>query len=182
MKKNVLFILLLILMLSVTMLFTGCGGSDTPENAAEEAVEATDEAAEETQEAESTAPSETTGIAGVTTLEEYFNTDGAPKDSLGYDEDTGLELTVSGNELTYLYDLSRSGQYTVEQFKNDAYVDAYVDSVNQSLDEQGGSVFGGTAKTLEEAIGISGVKVTVTYSWEDEILVTRTYTSADATE
>ncbi len=169
MKKKVLFILLLILALSMTLLFTGCGGSDTSDNSAEEAVEATEEAAEETEEAETTAP------AAIETLEDYFNSNEATQSSLGYDENTGCEISVSGNQLIYVYDYARSGKYTRDQID--------VAALKAGLEaEEAKASFGNTAKTLEDSIGISGVEVVTRYCWEDEILAEATFTSATAGE
>ena len=45
-----------------------------------------------------------------------------------------------------------------------------------------GPTFGGISKQLEEQTKVKGITTTVNYTWEDEVLITKSFTSADAIE
>ena len=57
------------------------------------------------------------------------------------------------------------------------------DSIISALDQAlgaAGDTFGGICKSIEESTEITGITTTVNYTWEDEVLVSKTFTSADA--
>ena len=73
------------------------------------------------------------------------------------------------------FDLSKMEGYTEELAKSDSIISA----LDQALGAAG-ETFGGICKSLEESTEITGITTTVNYTWEDEVLVTKTFTSADA--
>lgn len=172
MKKKVLLVLLLILALAMTMLFTGCGGSSSdtaaPSETAEESSEA--ETAEE--------PAQTEEPAAPLTFEEYAKNDSSIQDQLGVDEKSGIFVDIKGNELIFTYDYSKmDGNFTREGIVNDGFKK----NLEEIMTENGaGSTFGNIAKTMEDASGIEGITVTVEYTWEDEVVYSQSFTSADA--
>lgn len=90
-------------------------------------------------------------------------------------ENAGMTVDIKGNEIVYSYDLSGIEGVTEETLKEEAMIK----SLQSSLDSQK-SAFGKVCKTIEEKSGISGVSATVNYTYGDEVLVTGTYTAADA--
>lgn len=164
MKKNPTLILLLIFVLCLTMFMTACGGSSSEEPAADEA---TEEAADEATEEATTAP---------TTLEEYMNENETLADNItGSGGNDQVRVSWKDNDLIYSYDFAKLGDYTEEQIRRDEMLDALENTL-----EEGGSGFGNIAKSLEDAIGITGINVVVNYYWEDEVLISKTFTTADA--
>jgi len=89
--------------------------------------------------------------------------------------DSNVLVEITGNDISYTFDLSKMDGYTEELAKSDAIVKA----LDEALGAAGGT-FGGIAKSIEEQTKISGITTTVTYTWGDEQLVTKTFSSADA--
>ena len=171
MKKKPLLILLLILVLCLTMFMTACGGSSDDSKADPGEAAETSEAAVEEETSESEEP------AAPGTLEEYFNENEDTLASMrGYDESSGIEISCKGNDFIYLYDFSKmeDSNLTEEDMKNEVVVD----SLKESL-EDGGYTFGNVAQSLEKLTGISGINVVVTYTWGDEVIFSKSFTSAD---
>ncbi|MBQ6150642.1 MAG: DUF4854 domain-containing protein [Mogibacterium sp.] len=84
-------------------------------------------------------------------------------------------VEIKGNDIVYSFDLSKADGYTEEIAKSDEINEALTNALTQA-----GPTFGGIAKSLEESTKVSGINVTVNYQWGDEVLVTKTFTSADA--
>lgn len=163
MKKNTVLILLLILTLCATMFMTACGGSSSSEPAS-----STDTASEEEVEEEAEEPAN---------LEEYMlaNPDVVASIEEGIDS-SSMTVTYEGNSIIYTYDFSiDSSGLTKENFMDDAVKD----SLNTALDEAKAE-YGGYCKDMESSTGYSPVTIVVNYTWEDEVIVTKTYTTADA--
>lgn len=163
MKKNTVLILLLILTLCATMFMTACGGSSSSEPAS-----STDTASEEEVEEEAEEPAN---------LEEYMlaNPDVVASIEEGIDS-SSMTVTYEGNSIIYTYDFSiDSSGLTKENFMNDTVKD----SLNTALDEAKAD-YGGYCKDMESSTGYSPVTIVVNYTWEDEVIVTKTYTTADA--
>lgn len=166
MKKNTVLILLLILTLCATMFMTACGGSSSSEPAS-----STDTASEEEVEEEAEEP------AGPANLEEYMlaNPDVVASIEEGIDS-SSMTVTYEGNSIIYTYDFSiESSGLTKENFMDDAVKD----SLNTALDEAKAE-YGGYCKDMESSTGYSPITIVVNYTWEDEVIVTKTYTTADA--
>ena len=89
--------------------------------------------------------------------------------------DSNVVVEIKGNDISYTFDLSKMEGYTEEIAKSDTIIS----TLDQSLGEAG-ATFGGICKSVEESTGISGITSTVTYTWEDEVLVTKTFSTADA--
>ena len=183
MKKNPTLILLLIFVLCITMFMTACGGSSSEEPATDEATEeAAEEATEEvvdeaTEEATEEANEDATEDATApTTLEEYLNENNTEADNIqGSGGSDQVQVSWKDNDLIYSYDFSKLGNYTEEQIKDEAMIAALENTV-----AEGGPTFGNIAKTLEDATGITGINIVVAYYWEDEVLLSKTFTTADA--
>lgn len=88
---------------------------------------------------------------------------------------SGVEVLIQGNDIIYNFDLSNMEQFTEESAKSDEVITALTDALAAAS-----GTFGGISKQIEDATEIQGIKTTVNYTWGDEVLVTQTFTSADA--
>ncbi len=86
----------------------------------------------------------------------------------------GLTIEFKGNDLIYTYDMTVLGSDT-ETLKSDIMKE----SLGKALDEQK-AVFGDICKTVEEETGIQGIQTIVNYTAGEELLISKTFTSADA--
>ena len=112
------------------------------------------------------------------TLEDYVNNDEDAKASIEQTAtNSGLDVTISGNEVVYTYDLKNYEGMTEEVAKSDIMVD----SLTQALD-QSGSTFKDLCAQLEEESKISGISIVVTYTYDGEVLVTQTFNSGASEE
>lgn len=89
--------------------------------------------------------------------------------------DSNVVVEIKENDISYTFDLSKMDGYTEELAKSDAIIKA----LDEALGAAGGT-FGGIAKSIEEQTKITGITTTVNYTWGDEQLVTKTFSSADA--
>ena len=88
---------------------------------------------------------------------------------------TNVVVEIRENEILYNFDLSKMDGYTEELVRSDNIISALEEALSAA-----GPTFGGIAKSIEESTEISGISTTVNYQWGDEVLVTKTFTSADA--
>lgn len=110
------------------------------------------------------------------TLEKYVQDNPDVQESIDSAmSDSNVAVVIKENDISYNFDLSKMDGYTEELAKSDAIISALDDALTAA-----GGTFGGICKSLEESTEISGITTTVNYSWEDEVLVTKTFTSADA--
>lgn len=110
------------------------------------------------------------------TLEEYAVKN--PDVQKSIDEATSqsdVEVEIKGNDVIYSFELSKMDGYTEDVAKDPAVVE----NLQKALDNAGGT-FGGIAKTLEDATGLSGIRVVVYYTYEGETLATQTFDSSAA--
>lgn len=84
-------------------------------------------------------------------------------------------VEIKDNEIIYSYDLSKMEGYTEELVKNEQIITALTDALAAA-----GSTFGNISKTIEDTTEIKGIQTTVNYTWADEVIVTQTFTAADA--
>ena len=111
------------------------------------------------------------------TLEKYVQNDADVQKSIDSAmTDSNVLVEIKGNDIIYTFDLATMEGYTEELAKSDDIKAA----LQSALDAAGGT-FGGIAKSIEEATGIAGINTIVNYTWGDEVLITKTFTSADAT-
>lgn len=112
------------------------------------------------------------------TLEKYVQGDAEVQQSIDNAmADSNVLVEIKENAIIYTFDLATMEGYTEEI----AHADAVKDTLQSALDSAGGT-FGGIAKSIEDSTGIAGITCVVNYTWGDEVIVTKTYTSADATE
>lgn len=109
------------------------------------------------------------------TIEELIDSNSDVKDQIQTAaEEAGMVVDIKGNEITYTYDLSGIEGATKENLKDEAMLE----TLTNALDSQK-SVFAGVCKSIEDETGISGVTTIVNYTYGEEVLVTRTFTSAE---
>ena len=89
--------------------------------------------------------------------------------------DSNVAVEIKGNEIIYNFDLSKADGYTEELAKSDEIKTALEGALASA-----GSTFGNISKSIEESTEISGISTTVNYLWGDELIVTKSFTSADA--
>ena len=162
MKKKSLLVLLFAFVLSVAMLMTACGGGQ------KESAKPDDNAGKQEQQTEE----KTTEL----TLEEYVKTDSSVAEAVEKAaEESGVVVEFHGNELLYLFDLSKMEGYTEDLVRNENVIAALENGL-----EDGKQTFGGISADIEKQTGIKGIMTVVQYNWEDDVLVSRTFTAADA--
>ena len=97
-----------------------------------------------------------TACGGSKSLEQYVADNPEMQESIdSAKEGSNVEIKIEGNEITYIFDLSK--------------MDGLVPEIALS-------------KQLEEQTKVKGITTTVNYTWEDEVLITKSFTSADAVE
>lgn len=110
------------------------------------------------------------------TLEEYAVSNSDVQKSINEaTADSDVEVEIKGNNVIYSFELSKMDGYTEDVAKDPAVVE----NLQKALDNAG-PTFGGIAKTLEEATGISGLKVIVNYTYNGETMATQTFDASDA--
>ena len=110
------------------------------------------------------------------TLEKYVQGDEEVQQSIDRAmSDSNVLVEIKENAIIYSFDLSKMDGYTEELVQTEE-----IQSALQSALDSAGSTFGGIAKNIEEASGISGITTVVNYTWGDEVIVTKTFTPADA--
>ena len=110
------------------------------------------------------------------TLEKYVQNDAEVQASIDKAmADSNVVVEIKGNSIIYNFDLSTMDGYTEDLAKSDAIKDALTSAIDSA-----GATFGGIAKSIEETTQIEGISTVVNYTWLDEVLVTKTFTSADA--
>ena len=153
MKKKRIFALLFVIILATVLVLTGCGKSGAGSGSSGGGD--TDEPM---------------------TLEQYAVENPEVQESIANaTADSDVEIEIKGNDIIYSFELSKMEGYT-EDVAKDPNVIA---SLQKALDNAG-ATFGGIAKTLETATEISGIHVTVIYTYDGEVLATQTFDSADA--
>lgn len=90
---------------------------------------------------------------------------------------SGLEVSIKDNEVLYTYDLKNYDGMTEEVAKSDVMKE----SLSSALDSSGES-FSSLCKQLEDESKITGITITVKYTYDGEDLVTKSFTSADTGE
>ena len=84
----------------------------------------------------------------------------------------GMEVSFEGNNLIYKYDLSTLDGVTEETANSDVLIDALKDGLANEEE-----TFKGVASDLEEETGITGISVTVIYTFGETVLVEQTFTN-----
>ena len=116
------------------------------------------------------------GASEPKTLEKYAADDPEIQESIDSAmNDSNVLVEIKENSIIYTFDLSTMEGYTEELAKDETIIAAL-----QSALEAAGSTFGGISKSIEEATEISGISTIVNYTWGDEVLVSKEFTSADA--
>lgn len=110
------------------------------------------------------------------TLEKYVEGDPEVQQSIDRAmSDSNVLVEVKENSIVYSFDLSKMDGYTEELVHTEE-----IQSALQSAIDGAGGTFGGVAKQVEETSGLTGITAVVNYTWGDEVIVTKTFTSADA--
>lgn len=110
------------------------------------------------------------------TLEKYVQGDAEVEQAIeNAMNDSSVLVEIKENSIIYTFDLSTMEGYTEEIAKTDE-----VKAALQSALDSAGGTFGGIAKSIEDASGLTGITTVVNYTWGDELVVTKTFTSADA--
>lgn len=119
-----------------------------------------------------------TACGGSKSLEQYVADNPEMQESIdSAKEGSNVEIKIEGNEITYIFDLSKMDGYSEDIVKDEEVISSLETSLISS-----GPTFGGISKQLEEQTKVKGITTTVNYTWEDEVLITKSFTSADAIE
>ena len=111
-------------------------------------------------------------------LESFIKNNEEVKKEIESAADTaGLKVDITGNVVTYSYDLA-----TIEGVEEETIREpAMLETLQSTLDSQGDS-FVGLCKKLEEQTGFTGIQMVVNYTYKDEVLATQTFTSAGSAD
>ncbi len=90
------------------------------------------------------------------------------------DTNEGLTIEIKGNDIIYSYDMTVLVS-DLESLKSDIMKEA----LGSAMEEQK-AVFADLCKTAEDQTGIKGIQTVVNYTAGEELLISRTFTSADA--
>ena len=108
------------------------------------------------------------------TIEEYVKNDtDAMAKIKSAAADGGLDVTYSGNDIIFTYDLSSLEDVTEEVIKSDIMLE----QLTSDLDSEG-ETFGDMCKKLEEQSGIEGIQIVIKYTYGDETIITKTFNSS----
>lgn len=110
------------------------------------------------------------------TLETYINSDPTIMEEVNsaVGDTEGLTIDITGNVLTYQFDLSILDGITEEQATSDDVKASLEDSLSQSA-----STFGQVCDGLETATKVTGIVCRVEYDYGDTVLCSKEFTSAD---
>lgn len=92
-------------------------------------------------------------------------------------ENSGLDVTITGNDVIYTYDLKNYEGMTADLAKSEQLTSSLEAALTQSEES-----FVNLCSQLEEQSKIEGVQIIVNYSFEDEVLVTKTFNSSGVVE
>lgn len=107
------------------------------------------------------------------TLEDFLQSNDDVKEEIQNAADSaGLSVEIKGNDVTYSYDLSSLNVADEKILKEPEMIE----KLEASVDDQK-STYVDLCKQLEEKTGFTGIKMTVNYTYGDEVLVSRTFTS-----
>ena len=110
------------------------------------------------------------------TIEEYVKNDEKAMEEVQSAADSaGLEVSFSGNDVIYTYDLSTLDGVTEDVIKSDMMIEQLTSALDSTAD-----TFAGLCKELEEQSKIEGVQIVVNYTFGDETIVTKTFNSSGA--
>lgn len=90
-------------------------------------------------------------------------------------KDSDVVIEIKDNDIIYSFDLSKMEGYTEELAKSEEIKSALEKALGDA-----GNLFGNISKQIEESTEITGINTVVNYTWGDEVLVTKTFTAADA--
>ena len=157
MKKNAFIALMFSLCMVFCLILSACGNK--PAGSASDAVEE-----KETENA--------------LTLESLVASDSALQEEIALYADAydGLTIEVEGNDFIYNYDMTLlTTGIDEETLKSEAMKSA----LESAMAEQK-TTFGSLCKTLEDQNGLTGIRIIVNYTLGDDLLVSGTFSSADA--
>lgn len=112
------------------------------------------------------------------TLESLMKSDSDVLGSIQQEaESNGVKLTISGNEITYEYDISNQNDVDEKMLENEEYIKKY----NTALDA-GASIFEDYVKQTEETSEIEGLSMVVKYTYKGKEIASRVFTSTTSAE
>ena len=110
------------------------------------------------------------------TVESIVNSDEQIASTIkGGADESGVNVDIKDNNITYSYDISSVDGITEEMLENEEFSK----SLQTSLDGQK-THLAGICKSIEEQAGLEGVVVKVVYTYGDKEILSTTVTSADA--
>ena len=120
----------------------------------------------------------TSCVSKPTTVEELINSNKDISEQIASSsESSGMTVEIKGNEIIYTYDLSGIEGATEENLKEEAMLKI----LQTTLDGQS-EAFANVCKQVEAESEISGVTATVNYTYNGEVLATKTFSSSGEVE
>lgn len=112
------------------------------------------------------------------TLEKYISSNEEDKQQIEQvAQDAGLEVTITGNDVNYTYDLKNFEGMTDELAKSDVLKESLASALSANA-----SSFTSLCGQLEEESKIEGIQIIVTYTYDGETLVTQKFNKEGTVE
>ncbi len=112
------------------------------------------------------------------TLEDFVNNNEEGKKQLEQTAaDSGLEFSIKGNNVVYTYDLKNYEGMTEELSKDEKLIT----TLDKAL-ESNSDTFVSLCQSLEKESEISGITITVNYSYDGNTVVTKTFNNEGIVE
>ncbi len=92
-------------------------------------------------------------------------------------DEAGLDVTITGNDVIYTFDLTNVDGVTEEIAKSEAMTSSLDSALEQTADK-----FSGLCAQLEEESKLEGVQIIVNYSYNGDVIVTKTFTTSGIAE
>lgn len=107
-------------------------------------------------------------------LEAYFNDNPDVMESVESSASAteGLSVTAKDNELIYKYDVSNLDGFTKDIALSKESKETFAAAIDEAAD-----TYKEVCSGLEEQIGVSGITCTITYTYKDEVIVSKTFSA-----
>lgn len=113
------------------------------------------------------------GCGKPATLEEFLkNNNDVMQEINQIAEESALAIEIKDNEIIFTYDVSAISSFTEENVFTDEVKTAFKSALDGTS-----ATFSSLAKSLEEESKISGIRLTVKYTFNGTLIVERTFTA-----
>lgn len=112
------------------------------------------------------------------TLESYISNNEQAQEQINKTADeAGLEVAITGNDVIYTFDLTKVDGVTEEIAKSEAMTESLDAALVKTAEK-----FSGLCAKLEEESKLEGVQILVNYSYDGDVIVSKTFNSSGIVE